>query len=295
MQTQPIAARTVSRVIPAQRVMEGAGVSVRRSFPTAGLEDIDPFLLLDEMGPVEFRPGSNAGFPDHPHRGFETVTYILECAMEHRDSHGNHGVIASGDVQWMTAGSGLVHSEMPAAELRKTGGRLHGFQLWVNLPRAAKMTPPRYQEIPSAGIPVAETPDKTVRVRVIAGESLGAKAVIDTRTPILYLHFTLQAGASITQPVPRDYNGFVYVIAGEARLGAEAVKAAEGDVAVLAKNGDAITLANSTKSPLSLLLIAGAPIGEPVARYGPFVMNTKAEIYQAFDDFRNGRMGVIAG
>src|SRR5579863_1701649 len=238
MQTQSVTSRTVSRVVEADRVMEGAGVSVRRSFPTAKLDDIDPFLLLDQMGPVEFRAGQAAGFPDHPHRGFETVTYVLEGAMEHRDSQGNHGVIAAGDVQWMTAGSGLVHSEMPGAELQQKGGRLHGFQLWVNLPRAAKMVPPRYQELPGARIPVAATPDSSVRVKVIAGEALGQHAAIETRTPILYLHFTLQKGAAITQPVPREFNTFAYVIEGEGRFGPESTPVGEGHVAVFAKDGE---------------------------------------------------------
>jgi quercetin 2,3-dioxygenase len=295
--TQSLASRAVSRVFPSTRVMEGAGVSVGRAFPTQALEDVDPFLLLDHMGPTDFAPGEAGGFPDHPHRGFETVTYLLEGAMEHRDSQGNHGILRPGDVQWMTAGSGLVHSEMPSAELRKNGGRLNGFQLWVNLPRADKMASPRYQEVAGERIPVAETHDKSVRVRVIAGEALGVRAVIETRTPIQYLHYTIQAGAATTQPVPRGHNTFVYVIEGEARVGADAKTAKQGDVAVFAKDGDSVTLANpsTAKAPLSLLLIAGAPLGEPVARYGPFVMNTKAELYQAFEDFRAGRMGVIEG
>src|SRR5579863_3387580 len=222
MQTQSVTSRTVSRVVEADRVMEGAGVSVRRSFPTAKLDDIDPFLLLDHLGPIRFEPGQATGFPDHPHRGFETVTYVLEGAMEHRDSRGNHGIIGPGDVQWMTAGSGLVHSEMPGTELARNGGRLHGFQLWVNLPRKDKMAPPRYQEVGAARLPVAET--KNVRVKVIAGEALGRQAAIETRTPIVYLHFTLQPGALVEQPVPSNYNAFAYVIDGEVLAGQEARK-----------------------------------------------------------------------
>ncbi len=287
--------RSVARVIDSQRVMEGAGMTVRRSFPTPGLDDIDPFLLLDHLGPVQFAPGQASGFPDHPHRGFETVTYVLEGAMEHRDSQGNHGVIGPGDVQWMTAGSGLVHSEMPGAALREKGGRLHGFQLWVNLPRSAKMTPPRYQEIAASRLPVAATPSKDVQVKVIAGESLGRHAAIDTRTPITYLHFTLHAGASVEQPVPAAYNTFAYVIDGQGVVGADAAPVREGQLAVFAKDGDSVQLANpaGAAAPFNVLLIGGAPLGEPVARYGPFVMNTRAEVYQAFQDFRNGRMGEI--
>ena len=289
-QTKP---RSVARVIESDRVMEGAGVSIRRSFPTANLEDLDPFLLLDHMGPIQFAPGSAVGFPDHPHRGFETVTYVLEGAMEHRDSKGNHGVLGPGDVQWMTAGSGVVHSEMPGEELRKKGGRLEGFQLWVNLPKAAKMTEPRYQEVAAERLPVAETPSKDAKVKVIAGESLGQHAAIQTRTPMLYLHFTLQPGASVTQAVPAEFNAFAYAIDGAGLAGQTALD--EGHLAVFAKDGDRVELANpaSARKPFNVLLIGGAPIGEPVARYGPFVMNTKAEIYQAFEDYRAGRMGVI--
>jgi redox-sensitive bicupin YhaK (pirin superfamily) len=289
-QTKP---RSVARVIESDHVMEGAGVSIRRSFPTANLEDLDPFLLLDHMGPIQFAPGQAVGFPDHPHRGFETVTYVLEGAMEHRDSKGNHGVLGPGDVQWMTAGSGVVHSEMPGEELRKKGGRLEGFQLWVNLPKVAKMTEPRYQEVAAERLPVVETPSKNAKVKVIAGESLGQRAAIETRTPILYLHFTLQPGASVTQGVPAEYNAFAYAIDGAGLAGATQLD--EGHLAVFAKDGDRVELSNpaSARKPFNVLLIAGAPIGEPVARYGPFVMNTKAEIYQAFEDYRTGRMGVI--
>lgn len=291
-----VKSRDVLRVIDSERVMEGAGMTVRRSFPTPGLDDIDPFLLLDHLGPVEFAPGQATGFPDHPHRGFETVTYVLEGAMEHRDSQGNHGIIGAGDVQWMTAGSGLVHSEMPGAALHEKGGRLHGFQLWVNLPKSAKMTPPRYQEIAAARLPIAGTPSKDVQVKVIAGESLGKHAAIETRTPITYLHFTLQPGASVEQPIPAVYNAFAYVIDGSGAVGPHATPAVEGQLAVFAKDGESVQLANpaDAKAPFNVLLIGGAPLGEPVARYGPFVMNTKAELYQAFEDFRSGRMGEIA-
>jgi quercetin 2,3-dioxygenase len=290
---QAIKLRSVSKVMESDRVMEGAGVAIRRSFPTGKLEDIDPFLLLDEMGPIQFAPGQATGFPDHPHRGFETVTYVLEGAMEHRDSKGNHGILGPGDVQWMTAGSGLVHSEMPGASLREKGGRLHGFQLWVNLPRADKMTPPRYQELAAAHMPVAESPSKDVQVKVIAGESLGRRAAIETRTPILYLHFTLEPGSTVTQPVPAEYNAFAYAIDGAGLAGSTPL--AEGHLAVFAKDGQSVQLSNPAggKAPFNVLLIAGAPLGEPVQRYGPFVMNTKAELYQAFEDYRSGKMGVI--
>src|SRR5258708_4003659 len=198
--------RNVSRIVPAMQTYEGEGFLVHRPFPTRGLSDFDPFLLLDEMGPMDLKPAEAKGAPDHPHRGFETVTYMLEGRFEHRDSRGHSGKISPGDVQWMTAGGGVVHSEMPEEEFTRAGGRMHGLQLWVNLPKRDKMIEPRYQEVPAAKIPNAHSPDGKVSVRVIAGDALGAHAVIDTRIPILYLHFKLESGASITQRVPKSYN-----------------------------------------------------------------------------------------
>ena len=196
--------RTIERTFPAVRTTEGGGFIVHRPFPTRLLMDFDPFLLLDEMGPIDYAPGEAKGAPDHPHRGFETVTYALEGQFGHKDSAGHSGTLRAGDVQWMTAGAGVVHSEMPDPSFLRTGGRVHGVQLWVNLPRRDKLIAPRYQEIPSASIPVATSADGKVRVKVIAGEALGVKAVIETRTPILYQHFSLQPGATIQQPVPAD-------------------------------------------------------------------------------------------
>src|ERR1700736_49626 len=197
--------RSIERTVPALRTVEGGGFIVHRPFPTRMLMDFDPFLLLDEMGPVDYAPGEAKGAPDHPHRGFETVTYMIAGKMEHRDSHGNDGQLGPGDVQWMTAGAGVVHSEMPAADFERQGGRMHGFQLWVNLPQRDKMIRPHYQEIPAAKIPVAASADGKVSVRVIAGEAMGVKAVINTRTPIIYLHWTIKPGGRIVQPVPAEY------------------------------------------------------------------------------------------
>lgn len=285
--------RSVARVVTAAQTTEGDGVPIRRAFPGRALEDIDPFLLLDEMGPLEFSPGSHAGFPDHPHRGFETVTYVLEGAMEHRDSRGNHGILGPGHVQWMTAGSGLVHSEMPGLELQRKGGRLHGFQLWVNLPRRDKMVTPRYQELPGSSIPSAADESGRVTVRIIAGESLGARAAIQTHTPISYLHFTLQPGGEHVQQIPGASNAFAYVIDGEVALAEGSAPLVGGQLAVFARDGDSVTLANRSRAEANVLLIAGEPLGEPVARYGPFVMNTREEIVQAVEDYRSGRMGAI--
>jgi redox-sensitive bicupin YhaK (pirin superfamily) len=196
--------RSVENVIPAVATYEGAGFLVHRPFPSPSLDHLDPFLLLDEMGPSDLGPGEAKGAPDHPHRGFETVTYLLSGAMQHKDSQGNRGQLRPGDVQWMTAGSGVVHSEMPEPSFAASGGRMHGFQLWVNLPARDKMTKPRYQEIPASGIPVGKSEDGNVTARVIAGEALGQGAVIETRTPIFYLDYELAPGASLEHRRPRS-------------------------------------------------------------------------------------------
>jgi redox-sensitive bicupin YhaK (pirin superfamily) len=288
-------ARTVGGLVNSIETLEGAGFLVRRPFPKASFSEFDPFLLLDEMGPMMLPPNKAKGAPDHPHRGFETVTYILSGQMEHKDSQGHSGKLSAGDVQWMTAGAGVVHSELPSAEFQRTGGRLHGFQLWVNLPQQNKMMQPRYQEIPSASIPTAITDDGLVSVRVIAGEALGARAVIETVTPIMYLHFTLRPGGRVAQPVPQEYNAFAYIVDGEGAFGADGERAVDGQMVMFATDGDEVMIANpvDAESELDVLLIAGLPLDEPVARYGPFVMNTEAEIYQAIEDYQSGRMGAI--
>jgi redox-sensitive bicupin YhaK (pirin superfamily) len=288
-------ARTVGGLVNSIETLEGAGFLVRRPFPKASFSEFDPFLLLDEMGPMMLAPNKAKGAPDHPHRGFETVTYILSGQMEHKDSQGHSGKLSAGDVQWMTAGAGVVHSEMPSAEFQRTGGRLHGFQLWVNLPQQNKMMKPRYQEIPSASIPTATTDDGLVSVRVIAGEALGARAVIETVTPIMYLHFTLRPGGRVAQRVPQEYNAFAYIVDGEGAFGADGERAVDGQMVMFATDGDEVMIANpaDAEAELDVLLIAGVPLDEPVARYGPFVMNTAAEIDQAIEDYRSGRMGAI--
>lgn len=284
--------RTIERTFPAVRTTEGGGFIVHRPFPTRQLMDFDPFLLLDEMGPVDYAPGEAKGAPDHPHRGFETVTYVLEGQFGHKDSAGHSGTLRAGDVQWMTAGSGVVHSEMPDPEFTRTGGRVHGLQLWVNLPRNDKMIAPRYQEMPSAGIPVATSSDGKVRVKVIAGEALGVKAKIETHTPILYQHFTLQPGAKVVHPVPRDYRVFAYSLSGKGFYGEDGREVDARQMIVFSDDGDTVTFAAGTE-PLDVLLLGGVPLKEPVVRYGPFVMNTEAEIRQAVLDYQSGKMGQI--
>ncbi|HEY0706303.1 MAG TPA: pirin family protein, partial [Polyangia bacterium] len=269
-------ARKVERVITAHSQREGGGFVVRRAFPTHGYERPDPFLMLDEMGPADYGPGEAVGAPDHPHRGFETVTYMLSGEFEHEDSAGHRGVINAGDVQWMTAGQGVIHSEMPSQAIRDKGGRLHGFQLWVNLPAKDKMTPPRYQEIPKARIPEAQTADGKARVRVIAGHALGAEARIETRTPITYLDWTLRPGAEVVVPLPSEQRAVAYVFGGKVSIGGDEGKTLVGDgqLAVLS-DGDAVTLSvDPADGEARLLILAGVPLREPVVQYGPFVMNT---------------------
>ena len=287
--------RSVAGVVNSIETLEGGGFLVRRPFPKPAFSEFDPFLLLDEMGPMEVAPGEAKGAPDHPHRGFETVTYLLSGEMEHKDSRGHAGRLRPGDVQWMTAGAGVVHSEMPSHEFQHTGGRMHGFQLWVNLPRRDKMTRPRYQEIPKGRIPNATSADGLVSVSVIAGEALGRKAVIETHTPIMYLHYAVRPGGVVNQTVPSDYNMFAYVVDGAGLFGEGRERAIDGQMVMFAQDGGSVKITNAPDADqeLEVLLIGGVPLNEPIARYGPFVMNTEQEIYQAFEDFRMGRMGEI--
>jgi redox-sensitive bicupin YhaK (pirin superfamily) len=287
--------RTVAGIVNSIETLEGGGFLVRRPFPKASFSDFDPFLLLDEMGPIEVAPGEAKGAPDHPHRGFETVTYLLAGDMEHQDSRGHAGRLRPGDVQWMTAGAGVIHAEMPSRDFARTGGRMHGFQLWVNLPKRDKMMKPRYQEIPNSQIPKATSADGLVKVSVIAGEAMGEKAVIETRTPIIYLHYKIEPGGGVTQQVPGAYNAFAYIVEGDGLFGAEGERAGDGQMVLFAQDGDEVRIENppDAKATLEILLIAGVPLNEPVARYGPFVMNTELEIRQAIDDYQQGRMGAI--
>lgn len=284
--------RSVAGVVTAHRQLEGGGFPVRRPFPTQTLHLVDPFLLLDEMGPVDWPPGDAIGAPSHPHRGFETVTYVLRGRMQHADSHGHRGELGPGDVQWMTAGRGVIHSELPEPGFLRTGGVMHGFQLWVNLPRERKMMDPRYQDVPRAELPEARSEDGKVWVRVIAGESMGVSAVIDTVIPISYLHFEIQPGGSFDQPVPDDQNVFLYAFAGAGVVGGEGERVHGGQIVMFEREPGSVrmTVPDDAESSLSLLLISGRPLNEPVARYGPFVMNTQPEIEQAIRDFQSGRL-----
>jgi len=287
--------RSIKLVTKSNETAEGDGFVVHRCFPSNAIRNLDPFLLLDEMGPLDLLPYESKGFPEHPHRGFVTVTYMLDGRFEHKDSQGNSGKLGPGDVQWMTAGSGLVHSEMPEKEFAKNGGRLHGFQLWINLRKTDKWIKPDYQDVPSTRIPQVSTPDGKVSARVIAGNYLDAKAVINTLTPILYLHLTLQPGAQVMQSVPENYSAFAYIINGKCLFGKDKTAVEEKNLVVFENDGETISIKESddAKSPLDVLLIAGMPLNEPIVQYGPFVMNTREEIDKTLEDYRNGRIGKI--
>lgn len=273
------------RLITAQRAVEGEGFEVRRPFPTRTLAHLDPFLLLDHMGPVTFAPGKGVGTSWHPHRGFETVTYVLDGQMEHRDSMGNHGILNPGDTQWMTAAAGVLHKEGPSADMQRTGGTLHGLQLWVNLPAAEKMAQPAYQDLREAANARREEPGATIRV--IAGSLFGLDGPGRTRWPISYAHLTLDAGAEATTALPDRHRVLVYPMTGSVAV--NGTTTAEATLAVV----DAASLTVTGGADRSeVIVLTGAPIGEPVARYGPFVMNTDDELRQAFRDFDAGRFGV---
>jgi redox-sensitive bicupin YhaK (pirin superfamily) len=282
-----MARRSVEQIIHATTQKEGGGFIVHRPFPTHDMEQFDPFLLLDEMGPTDHAPGEAMGAPDHPHRGFETVTYLLSGEMEHRDSHGNAGKLRAGGVQWMTAGSGVIHSEMPSAEFQKSGGRMHGFQIWVNLPRSEKMRAPRYQDLTPEALAFADIGDGA-KLKIVAG-SLGEwKGTAETFVPVTIAHLRLEAGGSATLPIPSEQRAAAYVFNGN--LTGE-VEADRSDFVIFGA-GDEIEL-RAGDSGADVLILGGRPLSEPVARYGPFVMNSRAEIYQAMDDYQAGRFGQI--
>ena len=225
--------RQVKQVVTAHHQQEGGGFIVRRPLPTHDLQLLDPFLLIDELGPITYAPGEAIGAPDHPHRGFETVAYLLQGEGVHKDSGGHQGTLRPGDVQWMTAGSGVVHSEMPSAKLLETGGPMHGFQIWVNLPARLKMSTPRYQEVPRLQIPTGTTKNGLAHVKVIAGQALGVQALIDTHTPIIYQDWTLKPGADVVTDIPADHNAGVYLFAGKVWIGPDLQEIEEGQLAVL--------------------------------------------------------------
>jgi len=284
--------RSIRKIITVGARTEGAGLPVRGPFPGTQLSDVDPFLLLDEVGPIVYGPGEAIGAPPHPHRGFETVTYVLEGEIEHRDSMGNHGTLGPGDVQWMTAGAGVLHSEMPTSAFLANGGTAHAFQLWVNLPADKKWVEPRYQEIPRERVPVVQTADGLAEGRVIAGSGLGVDAQVETHTPVTLHHWTLRPEAVLELEVPANQSVWIYVFEGDLVTADEAVS--EGQM-VLYGPGDRLVIGGPRESGRTQFLLgAGTPIREPIARMGPFVMNTQKELFEAFRDYQANRLGQIA-
>jgi hypothetical protein len=289
--------RPVLSVTTAPSGFEGEGFPVRRAFAGVDLRQLDPFIHMDQMGEINYAPGEPKGTPWHPHRGFETVTYMIDGVFRHQDSNGGGGLITDGDTQWMTAGGGILHIEAPPEEVVVRGGLFHGFQLWVNLPARLKMTSPRYQDIRAGQVKLLSSADGGALLRLIAGDVAGQQGPGVTHTPIALLHATLTPGAQLRLPWRRDFNALAYVLAGSGTVGDGHRPVQTGQLAVFGE-GDVLTVAASPHQDggagaLDILLLGGQPIREPVAAYGPFVMNTKAELVQAFDDYQAGRLGTI--
>ncbi|GAB4243342.1 MAG: pirin family protein [Thermoleophilia bacterium] len=292
-------AREIKSIFGSALGREGGGFPIRRPFPTGSLEQADPFLLLDEMGPVEWGPGEAVGAPDHPHYGFETVTYLLAGEMEHRDSSGRAGRLGPGDVQWMTAGGGVIHSEEPSSAFRLRGGLMHGFQLWVNLPQEYRRVAPRYQELPAEKIPEFSDVKQGVRARIIAGAAFGIQAAVETYVPITYVHLELQPHSHTEVEIPADQEAYAYVFRGTGAFGPAEVLAGEGDFVLFSRDGDSVRVAAahadegetppSEGMPLEVLLLGGRALNEPLARQGPFVAGSEDELREVFEAYRSGR------
>jgi quercetin 2,3-dioxygenase len=288
--------RPVARVVTAHEQAEGAGFVVYRPFPgQLSMADADPFLLLDHVGPLVNGPGEAKGAPWHPHRGFETVSYILDGEIAHHDTNGGGGVIAEGDTQWMTAGGGILHDELPTERAYRLGGPFHAVQLWVNLPPALKMTPPRYQSITRDRLRLLTSDDGGALIRLIAGDLAGFDGPGNTHTPIAYAHVTLAPGARLSLPWDAAFSAFAYVLTGHGTVGDEGRRPVEHDQLVVFGPGDhlVVTAADRHAEPLDVLLLGGLPIRAPIAHYGPFVMNTRDEIVQAVEDYQAGRLGTV--
>jgi redox-sensitive bicupin YhaK (pirin superfamily) len=289
--------RPVMSVTDAPSGFEGEGFPVRRAFAGVSLTDLDPFVHMDQMGEVDYAPGEPKGTAWHPHRGFETVTYIIDGVFRHQDSNGGGGLITNGDTQWMTAGGGILHIEEPPEDLVMSGGLFHGIQLWVNLPSRLKMSRPRYQDIRAGQVALLASADGGALLRVIAGELAGHPGPGTTHTPITLVHATVSPGAEVRLPWPREFNALGYVLAGSGTMGPQRRPVHTGQLAVFGP-GETIGFGAAPRqqgpsATLDLLLLGGLPIREPVAAYGPFVMNTRAELVQAFEDYQAGRLGTV--
>jgi redox-sensitive bicupin YhaK (pirin superfamily) len=289
--------RPVLAISTAPAGLEGEGFPVRRTMAGIRYEYLDPFIMMDHMGEVDYAAGEPKGTNWHPHRGFETVTYLIEGQFIHQDSHGGGGVITEGATQWMTAGSGLLHIETPPEALVEQGGLFHGFQLWVNLPAKDKFLTPKYQPVEASQVLLLASADAGALLRVIAGDIDGHVGPGSTHTPITLLHASIAAGAQLSLPWQPDYNALAYVMAGAGTVGAKAEPIHAGQMAVFGA-GDRITIAadatqDSRTSSLEVIILGGRPINEPMEHYGPFVMNTRAELVQALEDYQAGRLGVV--
>jgi redox-sensitive bicupin YhaK (pirin superfamily) len=284
--------RPVVAVTTAPRAFEGEGFPVRRAFAGVPLEVLDPFVHMDEMGEVDYGPGEPRGTSWHPHRGFETVTYMIEGSFQHQDSHGGGGLITDGATQWMTAGGGILHIETPPEELVISGGLFHGLQLWVNLPARDKMIPARYQSLEGGQVKLVSSADGGALVRVVAGDVGGHRGPGETHTPISYVHASVAPGARLSLPWQPDYNALAYVMAGSGKAGSDGAPVAAGQLVVFGE-GDHLELTAGAGSGVEVIVLGGRPIREPVAAYGPFVMNTSAEVLQAMEDYQAGRLGTI--
>ena len=287
--------RPTARVVSSIETEEGAGIRVHRPFPGGlSMAEADPFLLLDHAGPTHHGPGETRGGPWHPHRGFETVTYLLDGEMVHQDTSGGGGILRDGDVQWMTAGRGVLHDELPSERMFRDGGAFHAVQLWVNLPRDVKMTEPRYQTIPADSLALMTSDDGGALVRLIAGDVGASHGPGETRTPLTYAHVSLARGARLELPWPAEFSAFAYVLSGHGFVGADRRPLDPDQLAVFGP-GEHVVMgaADDQSGPLEILVFGGVPIREPIAHYGPFVMNTRDEILDAIEDFRAGRFGTV--
>ncbi|MDO7869017.1 pirin family protein [Nocardioides jiangxiensis] len=289
--------RGVLQITTAPTGYEGEGFPVRRAFAGIDHKHLDPFLMMDQMGEVDYAPGEPKGTPWHPHRGFETVTYMIDGVFEHTDNHGGGGTITNGDTQWMTAGAGILHIETPPEWLVQAGGLFHGVQLWVNLPKSDKLMQPKYQDIHSGEVKLLTSPDAGALVRVIAGEVGGNKGPGSTHSPMTMVHASVEPGARLELPWTVEYNALVYVLSGKGTVGVDGRPIRAGQTAVFGP-GDFLTVAadaqqESRHPKLEVIVLGGEPIREQVAWAGPFVMNTKAEVMQAYEDFQKGRFGHI--
>jgi redox-sensitive bicupin YhaK (pirin superfamily) len=291
-----VAERRVVSITTAPRGLEGEGFPVKRAFAGVDLRLLDPFIMMDEMGEVHYAPGEPKGTPWHPHRGFETVTYIIDGIFDHHDSYGGGGTITNGATQWMTAGSGILHIESPPEHLVVSGGLFHGLQLWVNLPRSDKLAVPRYQDLTADQVVLLSSDDGGALLRVIAGEIAGHTGPGSTHTPMAMMHVTVSPGAELALPWRPDFNALVYIMSGNGFVGPSQSPIGESQLAVMGP-GDALRLSaaqvqqSNNRSGLEAVILGGRPIREPIAWAGPFVMNTRAEVVKAFEDYQAGRLG----